>query len=81
MVYVVSNVILDSNSLVWFKGNWAMREEDKKAIHRALAILKVECQEHKSCKSCRFYDCTYNDCLLNKPPMHYKVDEIIKCFT
>ena len=58
-----------------------MREEDKKAIHRALAILKVECQEHKSCKSCRFYDCTYNDCLLNKPPMHYKVDEIIKCFT
>ena len=56
-----------------------MRQEDEQAIKRALAILKVECQQHKSCKMCRcYYD---GDCIINKPPMHYDIDTIIKCFT
>ena len=58
-----------------------MRKEDEQAIKRALAILKVECQEHRSCRSCMFYKYENNDCLLNVPPMHYDIEEIIKCFT
>lgn len=64
-----------------------MRKEDEQAIKRAIAILKVECQEHRSCKTCKFYgkakDSTYAplDCILNCPPMYYNTDEIIKCFT
>jgi len=56
-----------------------MRKEDEQAIKRAIAILKVECQEHRSCNTCAFYK--HGDCILNMPPMHYNIDEIIKCFT
>lgn len=52
-----------------------MRKEDEQAIKRALAILRMECQEHKSCASYRFYE--KKDCTLNKPPMHYNIDDII----
>ena len=89
MVDVISINILDCGMLVWLCiiRVITMRKEDEQAIKRALAILKVECQEHKSCKSCRFYgkaqDATYtpNDCVLNSPPMYYNIDAIIKCFT
>lgn len=64
-----------------------MRKEDEQAIKRAIAILKVTCQEQKDCASCRFYDTNKNtyiagsDCLLNRPPAYYSIDDIIKCFT
>lgn len=56
-----------------------MRKEDVQAIKRALAILRVECLEHKSCKSCPLS--TSYDCMLNKPPMHYDIEKILECFT
>lgn len=88
MVHDISIVILGSYTVVWFKGIGViiMRKEDEQAIKRALAILRVECQEHRSCCSCKFYsdngsETTSKDCLLNVPPMHYNLEEIIKCFT
>ena len=73
--------ILDGCMLVWYSiiGVITMRKEDEQAIKRAMAILKVECQEHRSCNTCAFYK--HGDCILNMPPMHYNIDEIIKCFT
>ncbi len=56
-----------------------MRKEDEQAIKRALAILRHECLEHKSCKSCEFH--VGYDCMLNRPPMHYDIEKILKCFT
>lgn len=59
-----------------------MRKEDEQAIKRAIALLKVECQKHKSCNTCMFYGVTdIRDCVLNKPPMHYNIEEIFECFT
>ena len=58
-----------------------MRNEDKQAIRRAIAILKQECQQHRSCVSCKFYNKDQSVesslCALDKPPMYYNVDEII----
>ena len=81
MVYVISTIILDSYTMVWFKsiGVITMRKEDELAIKRAVAILRMECQVHKSCNSCGFY--RKGECILNVPPMHYNIEEIIKCFT
>lgn len=56
-----------------------MRKEDIQAIHRAVALAKHECQEHQLCKGCRLYK--NHDCILNKPPAHFEVEEIIECFT
>lgn len=61
-----------------------MRNEDKIAIKRAIAIVKCECQEHHLCKGCNLYK--NHDCVLDKPPAHLDADEIIdcleqKCFT
>ena len=77
----VTIYILDGYMLVWYSpiGVITMRNEDEQAIKRAIAILKIECQEHRSCNTCAFYK--HGDCILNKPPMHYNIDEIIKCFT
>lgn len=59
-----------------------MRNEDKIAIARAISILKQECQQHKCCYQCKFYNKDQSIdsswCSLDKPPMHYEVDEIIK---
>lgn len=81
MVYVIGVVILDSCIMVWFKGFGVinMRKEDEQAIKRAIAILRMECQVHMSCNSCGFY--RKGECILNVPPMHYDIEEIIKCFT
>ena len=58
-----------------------MRKEDEQAIKRAIAILKHECQEHKHCYECKFYnkDQTIDSswCALDKPPSHYNIDEIV----
>lgn len=56
-----------------------MRKEDIQAIKRAVALAKIECQEHHLCKECRLY--YNNDCVLDRPPAHFDADEIIKCFT
>lgn len=56
-----------------------MRKEDVQAIKRALAILRVECQKHKSCKSCPLS--VDLDCIVSKPPMHYDIEKILECFT
>ena len=59
-----------------------MRKEDEQAIKRAIAILKVECQVHKNCNECRFYHATrFGDCVLDRPPANYDIEEILKCFT
>lgn len=81
MVHGISIIILDSHFVVWFKsiGVITMRKEDEQAIKRAIAILRMECQVHKSCNSCGFY--RKGECILNVPPMHYNIEEIIKCFT
>lgn len=57
-----------------------MRKEDIQAIKRAIALAKIECQEHQLCKECRLY-CGKYGCVLDKPPAHFDVDEILKCFT
>lgn len=77
----IVNSILDCYMLVWFCiiRVITMRKEDEQAIKRAIAILKVECQSHKSCNSCNFYK--HGDCVFNAPPMHYSINEILECFT
>lgn len=70
--------------LVWYSiiGVMIMRKEDEQAIKRAMAILRYECQQHINCNQCKFYHIAeYGDCLLNRPPVYYDIDEIIKCFT
>lgn len=54
-----------------------MRKEDEQAIKRALAILRVECQEHRVCSHCKFYNNSRCECMLNIPPMYYDVEAII----
>lgn len=56
-----------------------MRKEDTEAIKRAVALAKIECQEHHLCKQCKLY--SEYDCVLDKPPAHWDIDEILKCFT
>ena len=73
---------MDINNVLWIDVKlWEMnmRNEDIQAIKRALAILRVECQEHKSCSKCSLYKDKM--CILDRPPMHYDTDAIIKCFT
>lgn len=56
-----------------------MRKEDIQAIKRAVALAKIECQEHVLCKQCRLFK-DYG-CVLDKPPAHFDVDEILERFT
>lgn len=52
-----------------------MRKEDEQAIHRTLALLRKECQEHSMCRGCKMY--RSNDCILDKPPAYFNPKEVI----
>ena len=56
-----------------------MRKEDIQAIKRVIALAKIECQEHVLCKQCRLFK-DYG-CVLDKPPAHFDVNEILERFT
>jgi len=52
-----------------------MRKEDEQAIHRTLALLRKECQEHEMCRGCKLY--RSNDCILSYPPAYFNPEEVI----
>jgi len=57
-----------------------MRNEDKQAIIRTIALIKNECKEHKRCKSCHFYKAG-KGCIIDCPPQFLDAEQIIECFT
>lgn len=60
-----------------------MRKEDEQAIKRAIALFRIECQEHPDgCRQCIFWQMrgNYYTCLFDTPPADYDADEIINSY-
>lgn len=60
-----------------------MRKEDEQAIRRAIALLKIECQEHpEGCRRCIFWQKRgeYYMCIFDNPPSQYDANEIIDSY-
>lgn len=60
------------------------RKSDKKIVADACKMLSAICKTYETCKGCPFEKEDKEgmfDCILEKPPAEFDIDEITKCFT
>ena len=52
-----------------------IRKEAFSVVYDGLEYISNECHNHKHCKRCDLY--VEGDCMLNKPPEHWALGEIL----